>query len=72
MFCLLMQYVLPVTLVRCYLLLSLQTAGRVLASSDYDSFRSWSTFWFILLRKGEAGEVLPWPKSSAHSKLMQL
>jgi len=62
----------PSNLVRCYLLLSLQTAGRVLASSDYDSFRSWSTFRFILLRKGEAGAVLPWPKSSAHSKRTQL
>jgi hypothetical protein len=59
-------------LVRCYLLLSLQTAGRVLASLGYDSFRSLSTFWFIFFQKEEAGEVLPWPKSSAHLKLMKL
>jgi hypothetical protein len=72
MFSLLMCYVLPVNLVRCYLLLSLQTAGRVLASLDNRGFRSWSTFWFIFVRKGEEVEVLPWPKSSAHSKLMQL
>ena len=67
-----MRYVLPVTLVWCYLLLSLQTAERVLASLDYYSFRSWSTIWFILVRKREESEVLPWPKSSAHSKLTQL
>jgi hypothetical protein len=67
-----MHYVLPVTLVRYYLLLSLQTAERVLASLDNYSFRSWSTFWFFFVRKGEESEVLPWPKYSAHSILMQL
>jgi hypothetical protein len=72
MFSLLTHYVLPVNLVRCYLLLSLETFERVLASLDYNSFRSWSMFWFIFVRKGEEGEVLPWPKYSAHSKLMQL
>jgi hypothetical protein len=62
----------PSNLVRYYLLLSLQTAGLVLASLGYDRFRSLSTFWFIFFQKEEAGEVLPWPKSSAHSKLLQL